>query len=456
MKSFRYFTVILALAAFASCSEQNKEEPEEKPEEQTSVFSLNTSSLEFDHTGGTQQVSVTASGSWTASSTDESWCTVSPASGNGEGSLTVSVTEIPDESEGRSAKLLVSADGLTLTVTVDQRFNPDIFSIEPTSIALGPEGGDFEFTVVSHERAYEITIVDPWITEVSRSGNPFSGEKVKCRAEANPNEQERSGVVSVCTQDGSCIPVMISQSGQIAGANILAMRFTATWCGYCPYMDETFHKVAAQQERFVYVTFHASAGYPLYFKPSDTLCKSYSIDGFPTGVIGGWKPVDNYTDTDYTANKVVSVMNDFSGKFLCTAASTTTATLSGSQLSVSTEIRSTTAETYKVVALVLESGIIQAQAFYPASGGSQTLSDFSHDNVARKLLTGSILGDDVEMEAGGTKTLDWSTELDSSWNTDNLSVLVYIYRDYGNLAKYKAKSKYPNNYIQNAEIVPVQ
>ena len=378
------------------------------------------------------------------------WCTVSPASGNGEGTLTVSVTEIPDESEGRSAKLLVSADGLTLTVTVDQRFNPDIFSIEPTGIALGPEGGDFEFTVISHERAYEITIVDSWITEVSRSGNPFSGEKVKCRAEANPNEQGRSGVVSVCTQDGSCIPVMISQSGQIAGANILAMRFTATWCGYCPYMDETFHKVAAQQERFVYVTFHASAGYPLYFKPADTLCKSYSIEGFPTGVIAGWKPVDNYTDTDYTANKVVSVMNDFSGKFLCTA------TLSGSQLSVSTEIRSTSAETYKVVALVLESGIIQAQTFFPTTGGTQTLSDFSHDNVARKLLTGSILGDDVEVEAGGTKTLDWSTELDGNWNTDNLSVLVYIYRDYGNLAKYKAKSKYPNNYIQNAEIVPVQ
>ena len=99
----------------------------------------------------------------------------------------------------------------------------------------------------------------------------------------------------------------------------------------------------------------------------------------------------------------------------------------------------------------MESGIVQAQQYYPTSGGSQTLSDFVHDNVARKTLSGSIVGDIIE----GSDQVHWETDLDSSWNKDNLSVMIWVTKNYGTLAPYKAVKSYPSYYVDNACCVKV-
>ena len=323
----------------------------------------------------------------------------------------------------------------------------DTFTIDPTSISLECTEADFRITVVSSSKEYDITIVDEWISEVSRSGMPATGETIVFHASENlsADASPRSGVISVCTKDGNCYPVMVQQAGAFT-SKVLAMRFTATWCGYCPYMDEAFHKTAEKEESFVYVTFHSSKGYPLYFEDSSALMSAYSIQGFPTGVVAGWKEICNYTDTDYTAGNISSAMESFRSHFPAAALINATASATDGKISVDAKISPTMDGTFKVVALVLESGIVQSQAYYPASGGSKTLDDFVHDNVARKTLTGSILGDDLP-ENG---EFHWETDIDSSWNKDNLSVLIWIYKNYGNLRPYKSVSSYPNEYISNA------
>ena len=104
----------------------------------------------------------------------------------------------------------------------------------------------------------------------------------------------------------------------------------------------------------------------------------------------------------------------------------------------------------------MESGIVQPQAFYPTTGGSTTLKDFVHDNIARQLLTDSILGDSFTLGAGESKSFSWDTVANNTWNKENLSVVVYVYKDYGDKASFKAQSNYPDNYIANAAIASAE
>lgn len=322
----------------------------------------------------------------------------------------------------------------------------EVFTIQPTSISLEAVEGDFQITVTSSQE-YDITIVDEWITEVSRSGKPATGETIVFHATENisAGADNRSGVISVCTKNGSCNPVMVDQTGAFP-RKLLAMRFTATWCGYCPYMDEAFHKVAEQSEDFTYVTFHASQGYPLYFSDCEALVGDYNIQGYPTGVVAGWKPVENYTNTDYTASNIIDVMSSFADRFPAAALINGKASIKDGKISVDASVTPTMDGDFKVVALVLESGIVQTQSYYPTTGGSQSLTDFVHDNIARKTLTESIQGD--ELPENGQ--FHWETDLNSSWNKDNLSVMIWVTKNYGKLLPYKAVKLYPSYYISNA------
>lgn len=452
MKRFGILFLILSVG-LAACEKTGEETVDNTPEE-IAPFNIEGNHLTFDCNGGTQEFSLTAPGAWTVTSS-ESWCTVSPAEGSGDSTVQVHVDANPDENDARSTRLTVKSAGLVLFVTVEQSSNPDAFFISTREVALPYTACDFEITVTSRSRAYEVTIVDEWISEVSHSGEPATGETIRFHAEANPSPEgtSRSGVVSVCTEDGSCIPVMVEQAGAV-DRYVLGMRFTATWCGWCPYMDETFHKVAERDSRFVYVTFHASKGYPLYFSDCEAFVKDYKIDGFPTGVIGGWKTLDNYTDTDMNAQSAISMIDNFTEALPCTIDIQADAVVADGQLNVTADILSQLAGTYKVVALVLESGIVEPQTYYLTTGGSQKLNDFVHDNIARKTLTSVIRGDEFTIEANETKNFSWSTTIDAAWNAENLSALVWVFAEYGDLASAKSNKRYPDTYIINARSVP--
>ena len=443
MKIVRFLALACTAALLFSC---NKDD--------ATGISVSTSELDFGYEGGTKELTVSAPELWRVSTNGVGWYTVTPSHGTEKTTLQVTVSQNPDHVNVRTAPLKIICGDQTRVVTINQEANQEAFFITPTEVSIGNLETDFTITVTSREGLeYDITVVDEWITEKSRSGQPATGETILFHAAENPDSMPRSGVVSVCTKDGSCIPVMVNQNAK-STPKVLAMRFTATWCGYCPYMDEVFHTLAGELENFEFVTFHASSGYPLYFKDSATLARAYQVGGFPTGIIGGWKTLNNYSSTAQTAASAKGMIQDFRSKFPSTAIISVQATVSGSKLSVTADILSTVTGSYSVVALVLESGIVQAQTYYPPSGGSTVVGDFVHDNVARKLLSQSILGDAVPLSAGEVKNLSWSVALDNSWNKDNLSALVWIYSDYGKLASQKAESSFPDTYILNAASAP--
>ena len=81
-------------------------------------LSLNPESLSFVADGGTQNVTVTSNGSWTASST-ETWCKTNVTSGKGNSTLTITV-EANSTSSARSANVIVKVSNLEKRITVSQ------------------------------------------------------------------------------------------------------------------------------------------------------------------------------------------------------------------------------------------------------------------------------------------------------------------------------------------------
>lgn len=85
------------------------------------TLSVNKTSLTFDAAGGQNTVSISGNDQWTASSSNTTFCTVSPASGTGAATLTVKVTQNTGTS-ARSATVTVkgSYSGNTYTISVSQ------------------------------------------------------------------------------------------------------------------------------------------------------------------------------------------------------------------------------------------------------------------------------------------------------------------------------------------------
>lgn len=81
-------------------------------------ISLDTSNLEFASWGSNKAFKITSNTSWKVSS-DQTWCSVSPSSGNGDRRVTVKVDENTSTSS-RTATITVMSASITLTLAVMQ------------------------------------------------------------------------------------------------------------------------------------------------------------------------------------------------------------------------------------------------------------------------------------------------------------------------------------------------
>lgn len=452
MKKICILTLAAIAAALFSC---------EKPaEESVKGVSVNKDLLQFSAQGGELTLELKAVTAWSIEPVDTDWCTVDPSSGTSNATIKITAQPNTSKENGRSGKLEVKYDDKSITVAIAQEKNPEdpVFTISNKSFQIGADGGEFSFTVVSDAADYDITVLNDWITAVSREGDRYTGETLKFSVAPSEWQDPRDGTVSVCTSNGSCIPVMVSQAGSpwpnYVHQNI-GFRFTATWCGWCPYLDETFHKLAEKPEyKFNYITFHASSGYPMYLAASGSLANYYNVQYFPTGILNGWKEVENDTDTDANAEYTGELIQQFQQTLPCVAGISVSSAVNGDEIEVSATVKASPGE-YSVSAFIIESGIVSAQALYYTDGSSETLTSFVHDNVARKVLSTNVTGDSFTA-AQDPVQFNWKTSVNSSWVVNNLSVAVMVMRPFGNYKDlWDKKNKYPDNYIVNSVIVPV-
>ncbi len=320
-------------------------------------------------------------------------------------------------------------------------------SYSPDSATVNAMGGSFTITV-NTMGSYHVDIADgAWLSAFGTEGNPKFGCKHFFKVEPNTGA-ERMAVITVC-DDSNCYPVIITQRAATGIKSIahhsLGMRFTATWCGWCPTMNESFGLAKEQQgDRFEIVNLHTSSS-ALAFSGSAQLESRYQVSGFPTGMVDGRVSIANYTNTSYTASLIGQAINETEQNYPTMSSIGISSTMTGNSLSVNVNVYTREPGDYKLTVLLLENGIVKSQSDFV----NGTQSNYVHDNIARLCVNGSILGSQFTVtDFDATQDFNYNVTVPSGYNSDNLHILAYVQVPFG-FQKPIQSGNYGDWYIDN-------
>ena len=493
---------------------------------------LENEQLVFPAAGDILSAKFTASGSWTAESSEPGWCKISPGSGesglttlkvtalnNTSGdernatitiscglvkktidvvqlepnSISVDIRSIEVPAEGGSykvnvkhnveftvqvdnaskswisAEVMPSAKATTTDVIkIDVQPNPDgwtrdgivrinsqfgteiinvtqeaadIFALSQTSVTVSGKGGDFTVSV-SGKKTYHVTNVPDWVTETSVENRTHT-----FHVDENPSDSPREGTLVFCDDGGVCLPFMLTQEGLPSWArgnfrhHSLFMRFTATWCGWCPLMNKSVKK--AQElypDKIMHLALHGS-GSSLYFSPTDGLMNQYKIGGFPTGIVDGRIEINN-DDVDVVAPLIVNAAKETESLYGTVTGARIETSLTGKTVNVNATVYFTAPGSYTVHAFIVEDNIDTAQTDYLDGDHAS----YIHDGVARKMLSDAKGEACTQTESFSFKDFSWSANI--SGKTENTRILIYVQTKYG-MREKKRSANYGEYYVDN-------
>ena len=105
--------------------------------------------------------------------------------------------------KGGTATIRASAGDQSATAFVD------VLEVTPASVEVEGKGGRFDVSVIC-QRSYHMSSKPDWVTELSVEGQVHHYE-----AQANDSDQDRSGVVSFCDDEGTCLACVVRQKGYV-------------------------------------------------------------------------------------------------------------------------------------------------------------------------------------------------------------------------------------------------
>ena len=221
----------------------------------------------------------------------------------------------------------------------------------------------------------------------------------------------------------------------------LGMRFTATWCGYCPNMATSFAKAISQYpNKIEMLNLHPTSS-NLGFSGTSKLENIFRITGYPTGMIDYRNSIANYTSNDYTARLIVNAAKETESNYPTKTGISFTSSVSGSKLNLNVKLYIKEKGDYKVTAVLLEDNIIGYQ-----NGGGD---NYNHSSIARVAIT-DITGDAVSTsEDNKTVSKNYTATIPSSCDKNNLRVLVYVLKQYGSQTIIRT-ADYGDYYVDNA------
>ncbi len=220
----------------------------------------------------------------------------------------------------------------------------------------------------------------------------------------------------------------------------LAMRFTATWCGYCPNLATGFAKAVSQYpNKIEQLNLHPTSS-NLGFSGTSALSNIFNVTGYPTGMIDYRSRIGNYA-SDYAATTVVDAVKETEKNYPVKTGISFSSSVSGSTLNLNVKLYIKEKGDYKVTAVLLEDNIIG----YQNGGGSS----YNHSSIARVAIT-DITGDAVSTsEDNKTVSKNYTATIPSSCDKNNLRVLVYVLRQYGSQTIIRT-ADYGDYYVDNA------
>ena len=169
--------------------------------------------VNFVEQGGVEIISVSSNVSWTASET-ESWLSLSPDNGNGDGSFTITCDANPDFNP-RSGSIEVQGGGIIQIITVTQQAASASLSVNPDSVSFSGAGGN-ETIAVSANIGWTVTENASWLSVDPDNGSGNGFFTINCVA--NNTSSGRSTTVSV-NGGGLAATVFVYQEPQSATLN---------------------------------------------------------------------------------------------------------------------------------------------------------------------------------------------------------------------------------------------
>lgn len=206
--------------------------------------------------------------------------------------------------------------------------------------------------------------------------------------------------------------------------HVCLMKFTGTWCTFCPTGGRTIQYVLEDKK---YKNVHLLAFYggspkePMLIPETDLLMKRLQSNSYPTMYIdmreGGSVSLNKLRESldrsldDYPAYYGVGI--------------TSKLTSDESMATVDVEIAAGITSSYRVILYAVEDNLVYAQL----DNGIMD-EDFIHNHVVRRLYSQSILGDPInELKQGETTVKQYSLQLESNWNPENLSFYALVIDD---------------------------
>ena len=187
---------------------------------------LSESNVSLAPEGATVEVSLTSNGDWSVDTHPE-WLSVSPASGKGDATLSLTAPAYEGE-EARSGEVRVTTKDNSATLTVTQEPLPVVITyyitVNPTDLQADSEGGTYEVTVSSNDE-WTVSTTAEWVHCEPASGN--GDATVTLTVDPNQGDvSERGAEVTFLTLSDESASLQIVQEGSIPEPHFLVVSPT--------------------------------------------------------------------------------------------------------------------------------------------------------------------------------------------------------------------------------------
>lgn len=274
-----------------------------------------------------------------------------------------------------------------------------------TSCSSDGEGGTKTTSITLSTEATEAYVNEPITFTVKNNKNQVVTSTSKIYVNGNLisgntfTPSTTSDLTVYATYNNSSTDVLTSETLNFTtntainfNKRVLIEDFTGTWCQFCPRVSYAIELVQDETSDVSVVAIHRGSD-PYNFIEAAQLESFINLSGYPTAMLNR-KTEWTYPETSTgSVNQAVNMTTGVNPKL--GVAMTTTTTGSTSNIQVKVKFGKSFSN-LKLVVYAVENNLIYNQtnstSYY---GGVNPIVGFEHNHVARAVLTGSILGDNI-------------------------------------------------------------